>query len=317
MQVLVLLSDAILTITFGVALYGKAREYPTFRNSLSSFGLPSSTHGAVALSTLLAEAFAIIALLTFGLRWAGVTSLALLLAFSAVSAFALLAGRRPQCQCFGNLTEEHVGLSTLLRNLALAGFAVLLLTEPQSLTGVVQSADAQTLVMSALASAIAGLLAVIVVLLRRYGEALHTLEAIGVDTVTHLPKRGLEPGEPVPELMLRDWDSCQVALSEEIRNPSQSTILVLMSTTCRHCEELIPSLIGAAAQGILGVVIVQGRDSATTERLHELRDNQWPVLFAERADLTTHFRIVGFPGLVPVDEQGNIEGGTLLGRQSI
>jgi thiol-disulfide isomerase/thioredoxin len=316
MQVFALLSASILVATFGLALVAKARDLRDFRDSLSSFGFPPGVYNLIVIVTLAAEALAIVALLAMPLRWAGIICLVLLVAFSVAAALAMLRGRKPQCQCFGNLTSGSIGMSTILRNAALAACAVVLLTEGRSLLGVVRPMGAQTMIISFMAIGIAGLLALVFDQLRRYGEVLHTLDALGIDTVTRMQRRGPKPGESLPELTVLDLDNQRVMLTDKTRSLACKSV-VLLSTTCGHCEALVPALERAAARGIPGIVIVQGRDTATLDPLYSLHNSRWPVLFAEQSDLITHFHVAGFPGLVPIDEQGNVEGGTLLGRQSI
>lgn len=314
MHVVVLASATLLICTFVTALYAKARNTSEFRHSLSSFGFPASTRASIVMITLGAEALVLMALLIAPLRWAGVACLLLHIAFTVLSGLAMLRGRHPQCQCFGNFTSDRIGLQTMLRNAALAVAGVLLLTERQPLGPLVRSSASETLIMAVLVVAIAALVAILLILLTRYGEALQTLDSIGVDTVTRTQRWGLKPGASVPEMTLQDWDSHRVAITEEVRS-AKSWALVLLSKTCGHCKELIPALERASVQGVSGVVIVHGKDSSIVERLRGIHEYHWPVLFTEEAELTSLFRIAGFPALVPLDGRGNVEGGTRLGRR--
>lgn len=316
MQTIILVSVSLLLIVFGIALHTKAVNFTGFADSLSSFGLPSSTLTLVGFGTLGAEALALIALLVLPLRLAGIYCLALLSIFTIVSGFTILRGRHPQCQCFGNLTSGSIGRHTVLRNVLLAGIAAVLLTEPETLGTLIESSDPQTLVTSTLSMMIAGLMAVLYTLLTRYGEVLHTLDALGVDTVTRKPRKGLISGERIPDMTLLDWDGHPVALAEEIRKDS-STGLVLLSATCGHCDELVPALENAADLGFPGLVILQGKWASAPEQACRIRDSGWPVLFTETEDVSDRLQIAGFPALIPLDERGNAKGGTLLGRQRI
>lgn len=239
MDVLTLLSTFVVICTFGFAVSAKAKDISAFRTSLSSFGFPASSQSVIVIGVLVAEAFTVTALLILPLRWGGVTGLLLLTAFAIVSGVALLRGQHPQCQCFGNFSTDQIGPRTILRNVVMAVFAAVLVTEQQTLPTLITSSDAPTLIMSGMAIVIAGLVAVLYVLLARYGEVLHTLATLKVEDVTRMPGKGPKLGQPPPALTLLDEDGHFVELTDTLSD-SKSTALVLLSTTCAQCNEVIP-----------------------------------------------------------------------------
>lgn len=308
---------SILIGVIGIACTAKVRDFGAFRNSLHSFGFPQPTHTFIGILTVGAEIAALALLVSSSLRWAGTFCLIIFLTFTSVSSLALLQGRRPQCQCFGNLTSGDIGSTTILRNAILASCALVLLPEHRSFFHLIRSLNSSALVTVALSVCVVALVTLLIDILRRYGEALHTLDALGVDSVTHTPRRGLQPGESLPELALLDWDSHPVTLRHEV-SISPRKPLVLLSSTCGHCDELIPSLRTLPATLDPGIVIVSGSTGGEHDRRFQgLRERGWSVLFTQSHDLATTFHIAGFPTLVPLDEDGSVEGGVVLGRQGI
>ena len=138
MFVLALTLRFAVAIVLAVAAYAKARSFDAFRQTVDAIvpwhrGVSAIAGGVIAIEATLA-----------GLLAAGVladavaaATLALFLAFAALSLWAKRRGLRVQCSCFGR-SERELGKDTLVTSLMLAGatlaYWVLLQSTDDSLT---------------------------------------------------------------------------------------------------------------------------------------------------------------------------------------
>src|SRR5262249_11106198 len=94
------------------------------RRMLAEFGVPAPFTASGALLLPLAELAVAVALVPVATAWWGaVGALALLLLFIVAVTATLARGRRPDCNCFGQLASAPIGAGTILRNAALAAVA--------------------------------------------------------------------------------------------------------------------------------------------------------------------------------------------------
>lgn len=125
-----LLADRLLlAFVFLLAGATKLADPMGWRKAWREFGLPDALAPAAVLLLPVLELTVGAALLPAALAWYGAWgSLALLTAFLMVMAIAMVRGRKPDCQCFGQLRPKPVGWSTVLRDVGLAGCAGRLVT---------------------------------------------------------------------------------------------------------------------------------------------------------------------------------------------
>jgi uncharacterized membrane protein YphA (DoxX/SURF4 family) len=116
----------VLASVFFLAGASKLPRRDEFEHAVRSYGvLPDSLPGPVA--TWLPRLEVVCALLLaagLGLRPVAVALAALLVVFSFAVAVNLLRGRELDCGCFGFITPRRITWLTVVRNLVLAGMAV-------------------------------------------------------------------------------------------------------------------------------------------------------------------------------------------------
>ena len=119
----------VLVLVFGAAGIGKLTDRRGTREEVVAFGIPEPLAGFVAaLLPFLELAAAVAIALPATAKWGAIGGLTLLVAYTAAIAVNLLLGRNPDCECFGPLLVTPIGWRPLVRNLILAGAAVLLIT---------------------------------------------------------------------------------------------------------------------------------------------------------------------------------------------
>ena len=118
-----------LAAVFGLAAVGKLLDMRGSHEAVKGFGVPATITPIVTVLLPLVEAVIAIALVPASSAVAGAAAaLALLAVFIILISIQLARGRRPDCHCFGQLHSSPVGLGTLVRNLVLAGGAVIVIT---------------------------------------------------------------------------------------------------------------------------------------------------------------------------------------------
>src|SRR5207248_9769678 len=114
----------LLAAVFLVAGLAKLADLKGSRQALRDFGVPAVFARPFGVLLPLAELAVAVALVPAIIAWWGALgALILLLLFVAGIGYNLAHGRTPDCHCFGQLHSAPAGWSTLIRNLALAAIA--------------------------------------------------------------------------------------------------------------------------------------------------------------------------------------------------
>ena len=244
-------------VTAGVA---KLLDTSGSREAARAFGLPDRLAGVTSRALPLAEIAVAVLLLPASTRWWGaVAALALLLAFCAAIALAMVRGKAPDCHCFGQLHSAPAGWKTLVRNGLLAAIAAFIVAAGRDDPGAGAFAWASALnsiewLTLALAVTLAAVVAIggyaLAHVMRSYGRVLLRLEAVEerlraagfeLEEPDDAPQLGLEPGTTAPAFWLPSTDGDRVALSD-LLGPGRSVLLVFTSPTCGPCRLLMPDV---------------------------------------------------------------------------
>jgi thiol-disulfide isomerase/thioredoxin len=148
-------------------------------------------------------------------------------------------GRAPDCHCFGQIHSEPAGPATLARNVVLASPALLILIAGSgpSLDGGLSSLDGTqvALVATAVLAAALGLAAATL-----WADTRRLRRELASLSVAKQPP-GLPRGAAAPGFALNAIRGDATTL-EELRRPSQPTVLVFLSTRCVPCLTMLPKL---------------------------------------------------------------------------
>src|SRR4029078_4005557 len=133
MELILSVGQILLAAILIIAAFAKLASLSRTRQSLEGFGVPAEWIVPASWALPLAELLSGFLLLLPATAWWGAVAAFLLFnVFNAVIAYNLALGRRPECNCFGQLHSTPVGRSTLARNLGftLAAAAIVLLRSP-------------------------------------------------------------------------------------------------------------------------------------------------------------------------------------------
>jgi methylamine dehydrogenase accessory protein MauD len=298
---------AVLATVFVVAAVAKLLDRQGARRTMAAFG--ASPRLAASAGTLLpfAElAVAVALVLRPSARWGGVAALALLLVFIAGISNSLARGRRPDCNCFGQLAAAPVGWRTLVRNAALAALAGLVAAQgaDASLLGWTGDGGSGIAILMAL-----GLVAatVVGVLLWRDNRSLKDAVAGLKRQIGALPA-GLPVGLRAPGFELPDVHGETVTLASLCAR-GRPVVLLFTSPGCGPCVRLVPELARwntALAERVTFVVVSNGgadRESIV-EELGGAAD--FTMLVQEEHEVADRYRVIATPTAVVVDPDGTI-----------
>jgi uncharacterized membrane protein YphA (DoxX/SURF4 family) len=131
-RLVTLVSAFVLAAVFAAAASAKARDPEGTRTGAIGLGVPVRFAALVASALPVVEAVVVL-LLAVGAFVSAVAvvgaalALVLLALFTIAIARTLRAGRAPACHCFGTRGAAPIGADTVVRNLALAALAVVVL----------------------------------------------------------------------------------------------------------------------------------------------------------------------------------------------
>lgn len=288
-----------LALVFAIAAVAKLRDPTGTRRAVAEFGVSEGLAPTAALGLPLAELATALALVPDRTaRAAAAAALVLLAVFVAAIAANLARGRRPACNCFGQLHSAPAGLTTIGRNLGLAAAAALVLGADGHL-GEAASASA-TLAVAAL---------VLLAVDRRRASA-----ADGPGDAAAGVAAPAAPGTPAPPFELPSREGREVGLDALLAR-DRPVLLVFSDTHCGPCLDLAPHIARwqrrHADEVTIAVLERGGGDGGPDE--HGRRD----VLHQRESETAEAYGARGTPSAVLVDAAGRIASDMAAGAVAI
>jgi thiol-disulfide isomerase/thioredoxin/uncharacterized membrane protein YphA (DoxX/SURF4 family) len=233
---LVLLCRVAIAAVFAIAGLSKLASFDQTRASVTEFGVPAPLAPSFTALLIMCELAVAVALIPTQTAWyAAIAAVALFVFFSFAIAWNLLHGRRPACNCFGQLAPREIGWPTLARNIVLAAIAAAIVADPY--------AAAQSVFTWTTAAAIGLALlvangALLVAVLQQQGRMLLRFEGIErhLGVANEMPQQqhfGLEPGTTAPSF----------PELERLLEPKLPLLVVFTDPNCGPCHELAPQLV--------------------------------------------------------------------------
>jgi peroxiredoxin len=350
------LSRGVLGVTFLVAGTAKLASPRAAATAVAAFGAPAFARPLLRLlppvEVLVAASLAFAATARTG-SWA----VAVLLTVFIVAMVANLArGRRPACNCFGQIRPTPISALSVLRNVVLLALAVwLIYSGPppasadlwagfQSLPGIGRFAAlfVAVLLLSGLFLLVAGdsggparpddepaeaaarpaqrpapRPSAAAVAGAATAPVSAQTEAAAPVPARHLTGNGLAAGVPAPRFALPDLAG-QVHTLEGLLAPGLPVVLIFSSPNCESCQALMPKLPGqAATYGDRVTIALVSRD--TVERnLAKLKDPGAMLVLRQRDyEVAEEYDITTSPAGIAVAPDGTIAGPLAWGSLAI
>jgi hypothetical protein len=274
MDLTVALAAAAVWLVSLVAGLRKLREARATASSLRGFGLTDKAAGTLAPLLPWLELAVVVLMLVPGLAVLGAgLALMLLAVFTVALVSALLRGKRPACNCFGQAPDKPISWWTAARNGVLLMLSGSLLVVPARLDGGVMAlwaaalrrVDAPTLVAVVLALLLVGQTVLLIKLFSQQGRLLlrvdnleHEVAQRGRESVTHtVPTGGPAIGALAPDFELMPLAGGAAQQMAHRLATRQELVLVFISPECAPCHELLDWLLHQPQRG-LAVVVTTG-----------------------------------------------------------
>jgi peroxiredoxin/uncharacterized membrane protein YphA (DoxX/SURF4 family) len=337
MDVLLFAARIALALVFAVAGFTKLVDRSGTKKVVADFGVPLRFAKPIATLLPFAE-FAAALLLIFSRTawWGSLLALALLLIFTTAISYNLWKGRRPDCNCFGQLHSAPIGKSTLVRNgvlMLLAGFVAWIGPNQPGLNPATLFTNSS---IWPLLGVLLGLLVIIAIaiqswfllnLMRQNGRLLQRIEALetrsGVansraSAISSPPQSlGLAVGSPAPAFSLPGLDDEPISL-EALRAEGKPVLLLFSDPNCGPCNAL---MLTAAlwqrqhASALRTIVISYG--SLEINRTKQQEYGLTEVLLQKDREVATMYQAYGTPSAVLVLPDGRIGSALAPGAEAI
>jgi peroxiredoxin len=318
----------LLATLFGVAALSKLADHAGWQQALRSFGVPAVLVSPVGTLLPMAELVVAGALLSAATAWWGALgAFGLVLLFAAGIGFNLARGRKPDCHCFGQLRPGPVGLSSLVRNGALAGCAGFVVWQGASDPSPSAIAWWGNLTTMQLMGLVAGVVVLGVLaiggwlglrLLRRSGRLqgrLEVLEArlaangaaarVTQRTASH-PLVGLAVGTLAPSFRLMSLQDKAFTL-DALRALGKPVLLIFSDPGCGACRRLLPDVARWQRDHAADLTIALiSRGTSETNRARFAEHGLTHVLLQQDREVAQAYRVRGTPSALLVQANGAI-----------
>lgn len=331
MGLLLLSARLILSGLFAVAGVAKLTNLKVSQKTVADFGLPGWLANGLGSVLPFAELAVAISLLPArSAWWGGWGALVLLLAFITAIATNLAQGRKPDCQCFGQIQSKPIGWPTLARNGVLASFAGLVVlagaaVQPRFIDTVAGLSERQALALAIAVFAlvpIAGESWLVFHLFKQHGRLLLRMDELekrlGADPMHGQPpaSEGLPLGAPAPAFELPTLAGQPLALQGLL--DSKPTVLIFADPDCGPCKDLLPEIARWQqdyARNVRIAVVSRGTEKAN--RAKSKRYGVQDVLLQKDREVAELYQVSGVPAAVLIRADGAIGSHVVGGSDAV
>jgi peroxiredoxin len=325
----------VLSAVFLLAGATKIVNLAGFQKVLPDFGIPGSISRSVAFLLPIAELIVAAALVPAKLAWYGAwAAFGLLIIFILAAALAMWRGRKPDCNCFGQLYSTPVGLSTVIRNAVLAVFALSLVGAGRLHSGPELWTWLGSLQGNQRKSAIVGGCIIFVCFLFIVDRA-RAGSSEPETTPPHKEPRapqseepssgslpaatgiGLPMGTAAPDFELPSLSGETYSL-QSLRGDGRKVLLIFSSPYCEPCAALVPDLMRwmRAEESLPNIVLIsRGSAKDNLSKLKGLEPSR--VLLQRGFEVSDAYDSISTPTGVVVGGDGLIQSGLAVGRDAI
>src|SRR3954447_8078913 len=298
MDSFLLAAQLLLAAVFALAGVAKLLDLNGSRRTMAEFGLPRRAASVAGLLLPLAElAIATGLVLHATARWAAVAGFILLAAFIGGIANAMLRGRAPDCNCFGQVHSAPAGRLTLARNAVLAVVAAFVVVR-----GPAPAVDAWVPV--AIGVAVTAVAVAAWGLRRRSSKRARRRALAGALAAPEPEPEGLPAGTTAPGFALTDVRGGTQTL-DSLRALGRPVLLQFTDLSCAPSREFLPSVARwqtALAERVTIAIVVSGNLGDRAE---------WDGygianVLLDSGEVIDAFRVLGTPSSVGVWPDGTI-----------
>jgi len=261
-------------------------------------------------------------------------AIALLLAFIIAISINLVLGRKPECNCFGQLHSEPIGWPTLARNCILVGFAGLVFWQARNGSPMSVVSWTTGLSNAETVSILLGIAALVFIaseswltfhLLQQNGRLLLRMDALeaqlgnsGMASLPAIAPAGLPIGNPAPAFELPVLSGNSVLALDTLLGDRRPLVLVFSDPNCGQCSALLPDMARwerQYADTISIALISHGSEEANRGKIGQHRLKH--VLLQKGREIAEAYLVKGTPSAVLIGIDGKIASFLAMGSQAI
>lgn len=333
--IVALLLRLILAVIFAVAGAAKLTDLERTRKTVRDFGLPAWI--ASPLSILLPITELVIAGLLIPVAtvvWGTLGAIALLVAFVIGISINLSLGRKPECNCFGQVHSEPIGWTTLARNCLLLCSAAFVLWSWRSNPPISLLTWMAGLSRIEVVALLLGISQVVLVtlgawlafhLLRQNGRLLLRMDALETQLATGTVPQALANtpsgppvGTPAPYFDLLQLNGSHNVTLHTLLTGRLPIILIFSDPECRPCSALLPDIARwerEYAQRLTFALISRRTLEANKTKLGE--NSLRYVLLQKDREVSMAYQVSGTPGAILIGSDGRVASPLAMGSEGI
>ena len=334
METILLAARLFLAAVFLLAGVTKLKDRTGSSKAFGDFGLPQALARPFSFLLSMAEILVSLALVPVDFAWYGACgALALLVVFVIGIGINLARGRRPDCNCFGQLHSAPIGWSTLARNAILAACAGWLVYRGQGRVGpplwkhLASAGDDERRIY------IVATCVMLFLLFRALRRTEEEEEPESVPTEIDdrapqalddsapprpvIPETGLPIGTPAPEFELASMTGPARSL-QSLREQGKTIVMVFSTPHCEPCRALWPHLSRwmREHEASLNIAVVsRGLAKETLAKLKEAELSR--VLVQREFEISEMYGITSTPAALLIGTDGLIRSEIAVGRDTI
>lgn len=338
MDVVALLARLLLAALFAVSAIAKLRDPAGSRKAVADFGTPHVVAMPTAFMLPFAELAVAVALVPKASAWYGALgALALMGVFTVAIIVNLLLGRRPDCHCFGELTNSAIGWPTVARNVAIGAVAAFVVARGTGGSGAsavswldnLSVAEGIALANGLIALAIgAAALWLLSGLVGQNGRLLLRLDGLEAalanpaaspppSPAAALPAAGLPVGATAPAFRLPDLHDGAITLDGLVA-AAKPLVLLFTDPGCGPCTALMPEASRwqrDLASSFTLALISRGKPADNRAKAAEFGVST--VLLQTDREVAESYQSQGTPSAVLIAANGTIGSPLALGADAI
>jgi thiol-disulfide isomerase/thioredoxin len=311
---------ALLAVVFAVAAVAKLLDLPRSRRTMAAFGLSPRFAGPAGTTLPFVELTAAILLVIEPTAQAGgILALVLLLAFIGGMSYALAQGRTPDCNCFGQIAAEPIGWRTMVRNVVLAGFAVVV-TANGAGAGLLAWTNAHTAQTLAALLALTGVAALMVIVSLRREITSQDVTVQNLRRRSQMLPDGLPVGLRAPGFSLPEIHTGQTVTLSELCSRGRPVMLLFVSSNCGPCVRLFPEIErwSKILRDSVTFAVVSNGGPDNEEIAAHLRDvGDFTTVVQEVHEVADLYRVLATPSAIIVNAGGRIASSLVGGPEEI
>jgi uncharacterized membrane protein len=313
-----------LFIVAGIKAFTGRKAYMAM---LSEFGVPAALRQPVAVMLTAFELLIGVALLKPSFNSAAaIAALCLLGCYTSVIAYTLISGKRPSCNCFGQLSQKPISAMTLLRNAVFMLLSALIVwrDDVRAAQMGVEVATGTVLVGGVIAVQ-AWLLLHLLMQNGRLFLKIDTIEmqlkaagfADWVPTANMVGQKGLPIGSLAPDFAIESAVDGKQTLFSRLRDSNMLTVLIFSDAACGPCKDMLPQVARWNRQygAVLKLLIIT---TASDKPAADLYGQLAEITYIQNArDAATLYEAAATPTAVVVSGEGAVASTLAQGENQI